>query len=64
MSLVRWKMDCVRYWVIEMAQNLEAFLIKRSFDQSFEGQSFVALSVLWSNVFRGCPRVGTVVQWQ
>lgn len=63
MSFVQWKMDCVRYWV-EMAQNLEAFLIERSFDQSFEGQSVVALSVLWSSVFRGCPRVGTVVQWQ
>lgn len=36
-------MNCVRYWV-EMAQNLEAFLIKRSFDQSFEGQSVVAYS--------------------
>ncbi len=62
--LFQWKMNCVRYWV-EMAQNLEAFLIKRSFDQSFEGQSVVAYSVLCrSSVFRGCPQVGIVVQWQ
>lgn len=27
----------------------------------FVGQSVVAH---WGSVFRGCPRVGTVVQWQ